>query len=343
MAGIADFIVNDNPVEGYGVNVSGDNFSDDIHAESSDYGAIVFSKDFRIGKNLTKTLILYFPNTWHTNTHGRTSATNAEIAGRNIIEGKWHDWWTRTISAIVWDAEKELSRKVDFLYSKEMRKSRNEWNRITHTKDYQKLWKAYKARIDKLKRQHASAKRISEERAPDFWSLVPDAGMSLLKQTEWVRTQKEAFLARRRRAVSQRAELWRKIQSLSSKANVHRYKSGLVSQFRTQEWIDKIEALDAEIRNLEASETVFQRRKSLGLQDRMRMLVDPWSFGFNAEKALKEAGKSIVLDMKDALHGAKAPDLAPRTKLNRRYRGNPETPALDETGEFIESLSFDII
>ena len=343
MVGVSEFIVNDSPVEGYGANVSGDNFSDDIHSIGSEYGAIVFSREFRISPTQTRTLILYFPSTWHSNTHGRTSATNAEIAGRNIIEGKWHDWWNRVVSSMAWDVEKELKRKVDFLYSNEMRKSRNEWNRITHTKDYQKIWRAYKSRIDRLKRQHLEAKRISEESVPDFWMLIPESQMSLAEQSEWVKKQRESFISRRKQASAQRSELWKKIMSLSSKRSVSVFKRETVMKFRTQEWLDEIEAVSMEIRELEAPVNRREKRQSFRLQDRLSMLEDPWSFGINAENALRSAARELVAEMKKALHGAKAPDLSERTKKNRQYRGNPSTPALDETGEFIESLRFDIL
>lgn len=343
MAGVAQFIVNESPVEGYGANVTEDSFADDVHAPSLEYGAVVFSRSFRVAKNQTRTLILYFPNTWHANTHGRTSATNAEIAGQNIINGKWRDWWNRTVASFAWDAERELNRKVDMLYTREMRRSRAEWNRIAHTKDYQKQWKAFKNRVAKLRERHINAKTISLEKMPDFWSLADNSGMSMMEQTEWVKQQRAAFITRKQQADTERKALWRKITSLTAKSNVSALKRQLVSQFRTKEWRDAIDALNSEIIDMEAPTNRRELRASMRLQDRMRMLEDPWSFGINAENALRHAGESIVEDMKDALHGAKSPGLAERTMKNRRYRGNPETPPLDETGEFIESLSFAII
>ena len=342
MAGLAEFIVNDEPVEGYGRNVSASSLLDEIHSNALDYGAIVYRKDLPVAKNITKTLILYFPNTWHSNTHGRTSATNAELAGQYIINGKWREWWYRQVASFMWDAEKELNRKVEILFSKEMKKSRDEWNRIAHTKDYQKQWKAFKSRLAKLRSQHKIAKSISEEKMPDFWALSDITGKSLKEQTEWVQKQKASFLARKKQADVQRVQLWQKIKSLSSKANVRALKKSLINQNRTEEWRLAIEAINEEINSITPA-NIREKRKSFRLQDKMVLLDDPWSFGVNAERALRSIGNQLVVDMKYALQGAKAPELSERTMKNRRYRGNPETPALDETGEFIESLTFDII
>lgn len=131
--------------------------------------------------------------------------------------------------------------------------------------------------------------------------------------------------------------------NLSSKASKIEEKKRLMSKYRTDEMKMRVLELENEMMSMEAPTSRAEKRKSYELQDKLRTVVDPWSFGFTAESILKRIGGELVNELKDALHGGKSPDIEKKTKQNRRSRGYSEEPPLDETGEFIESLSFTII
>ena len=73
-----------------------------------------------------------------------------------------------------------------------------------------------------------------------------------------------------------------------------------------------------------------------------QLMIDPYRFGSFVGNIFRKSAIEAMSVAKNYLHGMKRPDIKEHTKDNRSSRGNPDSPPLFETGEFIESLEYEV-
>ena len=88
----------------------------------------------------------------------------------------------------------------------------------------------------------------------------------------------------------------------------------------------------------EIQEEIANEQKQL-----RRIRYVPHSKKFILRNELIKAGKDICSHLKNLLLGYKTPEISSKTKSNRRWRGNDSSIALNETGEFADSITYEVI
>lgn len=74
-----------------------------------------------------------------------------------------------------------------------------------------------------------------------------------------------------------------------------------------------------------------------------QLIIDPFKYGAFIEGAIRAGAKNAAEKVSELIRGSKHPDISERTKANRRSRGNADGPPLFETGDFADSVEYDII
>ena len=89
------------------------------------YGAVVYQREIQIPTGEKMYLILYYPNEIHSDTHGNggNPVMMSEIAGKNLLNGRWEQWFETTKSAMGEenDLVGHIDSIVDVMYSTEMK------------------------------------------------------------------------------------------------------------------------------------------------------------------------------------------------------------------------------
>lgn len=316
--------------------------------EDHTLGTVVYQKTVAVSRKSTATLILYFLQTIHAPTHGSAPVTNADLAKWLVVDAApWARWFRGTVSSLDFELLKEVEARVDLIYSEEMKRARREWRTAINTRGFKATIGAYSRKIRTaeadIKAAQADFRRAtgyryaSDMRMPDFESLSP-RDMGLREQVEWISSQRKAFrsamsTARARIGIARTAlAALRGGEKAMSVEAVGRY----AGKWRAE----SLETIDAK---MEDALMKGDANAVMRLSEQKKMVIDPYSFGFSARKALEKAGKDVRDLVADALHGAKSPDIKEKTKKNRMYRGNSASPPLDETGEFAESIMWKVI
>ena len=328
------------------------------------YGAVVYQREIQIPTGENMYLILYYPNEIHSDTHGNggNPVMMSEIAGKNLLNGRWERWFETTKSAMGEenDLVGHIDSIVDVMYSTEMKRFRRDWNEALKTKGAKQSLAIYESKIRSARASMLNAKKLFLRESgfeygrtyeyggaihtyPDFYNLLPPNPdvMTGAEIDEWVSEQRQIFSRARRKALS--------VVSFS-KAEIASRIAG--RRKKTIEVVDKyggrarsLDRATAErYRNLAAT---AQRRGDIGKMNYYSQMsiaaIEPYAWGVTARNALQKAGKIARSYLVDAMLGAKAPDIVERTKKNRRNRGNPDNPPLNETGEFARSLQYVVI
>ena len=63
---------------------------------------------------------------------------------------------------------------------------------------------------------------------------------------------------------------------------------------------------------------------------------------YNLYAEMQKAGREIIEKLQNAIIGGAQPADKAQTRYNRKWRGNRETPPLNETGEFARSITYEI-
>ena len=103
---------------------------------------------------------------------------------------------------------------------------------------------------------------------------------------------------------------------------------------RKQDWVRKMLGRSIE---LERSAGTDYGKVALA-----QLMLDPYRFGLFVGNIFRKSATEAMAVAKNYLYGMKSPDIQERTKYNRTSRGNPDSPPLFETGEFIESLEYEV-
>lgn len=103
---------------------------------------------------------------------------------------------------------------------------------------------------------------------------------------------------------------------------------------RKQDWVRKMLGRSIELE--ESSGTDY------GKVVLAQLMLDPYRFGLFVGNIFRKSVTEAMAVAKNYLYGMKSPDIQERTKYNRASRGNPSSPPLFETGEFIESLEYEV-
>lgn len=103
---------------------------------------------------------------------------------------------------------------------------------------------------------------------------------------------------------------------------------------RKQDWVKQMLG-----RSIELEESAGNDYGKVALS---QLMLDPYRFGLFVSNIFQRSAKDAVSVSKEFLKGMKSPDIQDETKWNRTSRGNPSSPPLFETGEFIESLEYEV-
>ena len=74
-----------------------------------------------------------------------------------------------------------------------------------------------------------------------------------------------------------------------------------------------------------------------------QLIVDPYKYGAFVKGVIQQSASAARDKVVEFILGAKHPEIEIKTKYNRRWRGYPDNPPLKETGDFAESVEYDII
>lgn len=327
------------------------------------YGAVVYQKSYRSPDGSDLHLILFFPNEIHSDTHHNNGnpVMMSEIAAINLLgegtfpnSGKWKPWFNGVIESLDDDITFQLDAKVDALMSAEMAQFKRRWNSAMRTKDARRITALFKEKIQEQRNMIERQKRIFKQRTgfdygsvfewssdnrvhhmPDFWTMIP-RNVPLSQRQMWVNDRRREYkkyvestrssIANRNRTVSQ---LLNQMQKSRSWFFMHR--NGVVGDSRSMRSA------------MYAAEESGNTREANKYKMLSMAAIEPMAFGATARTILDKAGRNIQRFMIDCLLGAKAPDIVEKTKRNRRANGNPDSPPLNETGEFARSLQYVVI
>lgn len=103
---------------------------------------------------------------------------------------------------------------------------------------------------------------------------------------------------------------------------------------RKQDWVRKMLG-----RSIELDESAGTDYGKVALA---QLMLDPYRFGLFVGNIFRKSVTDAMAVAKNYLYGMKSPDIQEHTKYNRASRGNPSSPPLFETGEFIESLEYEV-
>lgn len=73
-----------------------------------------------------------------------------------------------------------------------------------------------------------------------------------------------------------------------------------------------------------------------------QMAINPFVHGMFVKNIFQRAAQRARFLAVTFMLGLKSPDITPKTKRNRRWRGNPDRPALNETGELANSIEYEV-
>lgn len=103
---------------------------------------------------------------------------------------------------------------------------------------------------------------------------------------------------------------------------------------RKQDWVQKMLG-----RSIELEESAGTDYGKVAIA---QLMLDPYRFGLFVGNIFRKSAMDAMAVAKNYLYGMKSPDIQEHTKYNRTSRGNPSSPPLFETGEFIESLEYEV-
>lgn len=334
--------------------------------------AVVYKKQILAPDGRVFTLMLYFPDEYHSNTRGYVSQpiTQADIANINLKgkgnldwKGKWKKWFESTIDSASWNTQDvwdRLDMVVSVHYTSEMKRFQRRWKNALHSGGWKTALDQYAADI---KKEEAALARIpkeftaktrkkigigfslgatytydgTEHSTPDFWGMIPRS-IPMSERPAWVKEKKREFVRQLRTAKTSMAN--RKSMISELKRGLTGKKMHIMKEFggaQLEEDIVKYSDLAEAARiNKDFKKAEFYSQMIVASQT-------PYALGLNARSAIAHAGIKARDALKEVLRGGKAPDIVEKTKRNRAARGNPEEPPLKETGEFIDSLQYVVI
>ena len=309
----------------------------------------VYSISIRIPFVVVRTINIYFPNDDHSLTHGGNNAvTYAQLAGLYLKTGNWSGWFGGEMGTMAPDFINTLNIRAKLLLEGEQDRARREWNRALSGKSARKQLQKAREEIARLKEEHAIFKKRASIKKPDFWNwersddkdnpLKPfPKGWGLKEQVIRVGEERAQFRKLKLEAREKQVKTWNLL--VKKRKDYYTLKKHLVDVFGVQrkEHIEELQKLiyEADEGNSKEAKKIFQ--------EQLRTWVEPYALANNAVAALKDLAKSLRDDIVNALLGAKAPTLSQRTKSNRAGRGNYSDIPLNETGEFANSLKYEVV
>ena len=303
---------------------------------------IYFGKD-ESGRPIYRYATLRFPPEYHTITHGGSQPiTQAGIAEINLLSGKWSMWLYKTSYKLSTTLDEILDRRFQRIFSGEMKSRQRDWVRVLKMKKPQEILKRFKSQVQSAKAEY---ERLRGER--DSYPSITDKRKELNASIptglwgymieEWIDSKISEFKLNRNVAIHRTREA--RAKYLAKNSTLRKLKEGLVRKYSPQRRIEEYEAIE---RLLEYEHTLDKDERA-ALRDQYEAIRNPWAYGATQMAAAKSALEIIRVDMVNAILGAKAPDITPRTKKNRESRGMDSDIPLAETGEFAESLEAKLI
>lgn len=289
-----------------------------------------------IGNGKNKTIVVSLPDEEHTVYNYSDPVTQADLAnilikGRNA---KWKRWFKGAITTLDTDVLRELDDQLAASRSDVKRLATKERNRVLKEKtSVRKISKAKKLIDDATE-----AYRAAKARADEFEGITGE-GWEFVKGFPEYRARMSRVRELKRFASQKRREM------LSAKNALKDLKVALFKTKMSPEYSGIIENLRESI-ELSEEYGVYSpqyRRKAQMENEMLKLLINPFAFGVSYISVLKKKAREIRDAIVDMIRGMKYPSNTESTIEHRRERQHQETPPLNETGEFAESIEYDIV
>lgn len=332
-------------------------FEDEEEAGFSQNKFTVFTAIVDLGNDKIRHVNLYFPNTPHTNYSGsRNPITQAGIASMYLMSGKWSSWFSSKLDTAYSDWKVRLAGILRKRMSTEVQTAIKSRYSALRRKESQ-------AAISDIKREISSAKTAYEQARSERDYLrekikvgVPDAIIPVdlwgVYRDEWILDYKKSLKAELDRLTSNTRSF--RTKYLAKKSDLAVLKNTLARKFESIQHIKdrerfraKLEHFDEEQDSIIAAiydgnvEQFTKARREV--REQLEAIDSPYMYGMTVFNSIQRAAKEAREQLVNWILGAKAPDIADRTKENRASRHHPEDPPLNETGEFANSLKYEVI
>lgn len=268
-------------------------------------GFPVLSYSLGIPRMKQYTARIFIPNTPHVGSGHGGSISNQELASMFFF-GKWSGWLNTTVIPALRGILSDAQYRIEQLTSQWAKEERSAYNRSVAQ------WK-----------RSSEFKRFIKSFRVKFRIGVDIRGE--LTRDDTIKTLDE-----NNNPITIPVDSFIKISKLHTKG---------------RGWTDEMEATYSEAKRDQWISKSLQRIRSTEEHDPIlaQLIADPYKYGAFVKSVIQSAAKHSRDRVIEFILGAKEPDIEMKTKYNRRWRGFPDGPPLKETGDFAESVKYDII
>lgn len=332
-------------------------FEDEEEAGFSQDKFSVFTAIVDLGDGKIRHVNLYFPNTPHTNYSGSKSPiTQASLASMYLMSGKWSAWFSSKLDTAYSDWKVRLASILRKRMSAEVQTAIKSRYSALRRKESQAAMSDIKREISSAKIAYEQTRSARDYLREKIKGEVPDAIIPVdlwgVYRDEWIRDYKKSLKAELDRLTSNTRNL--RTKYLAKKSDLVNLKNTLARKFESIQHIKDRERFRAKLEHFDDEQDALisaiydgnveqftKARKEA--REQLEAVDNPYMYGLTVFNSIQIAAKEAREQLVNWILGAKAPDIADRTRDNRASRHHPEDPPLNETGEFANSLKYEVI
>lgn len=332
-------------------------FEDEEEAGFSQNKFTVFTAIVDLGNDKIRHVNLYFPNTPHTNYSGSKSPiTQAGLASMYLMSGKWSSWFSSKLDIAYSDWKARLANILTKRMSAEVQTAIKSRYRALRRKESQSAMSDIKREISLAKSTYEQSRSARDYLREKIKGDVPDAIIPVdlwgVCRDEWIQDYKKSLKSELDRLTSNTRKL--RTKYLTKKGDLVVLKNTLARKFESVQHIKDRERFRAKLERFDDEQDALisaiydgnvqqftKARKEA--REQLEAIDNPYMYGMTVFNSIQKAAREAREQLVDWILGAKAPDIADRTKRNRISRGHDDEPPLNETGEFANSLKYEVI